>query len=101
MTEFDARDLISPRAYAEHGIPHDRLADRRRLDHLHRCEPRGFDPFYPVVRHRDVCEISRYPELFWNRRGIVLESRQQRTILEPESGIGALRAILDDVAGSS
>jgi hypothetical protein len=92
--DIDGRDLISPRAYAARGIPHDQWAELRRLDHLHRCEPKGFDSFYPVVRHRDICEISKQPDLFWNRRGIVLESQTQRTILEAESGLGTLRAIL-------
>jgi len=92
--DSDARDLISPRAYAARGIPHDRWAELRRLDHLHHCEPPGFDAFYAVVRHRDICQISKQPDLFWNRRGIVLESQTQRTILEAESGLGSLRAIL-------
>jgi hypothetical protein len=94
VTEVDGRDLISPRAYAARGIPHDRWAELRRLDRLRLFEPRGYDPFYAVVRHRDICEISKRPDLFWNRRGIVLESRQQRTILEAESGLGSVRAIL-------
>jgi len=94
VTDIDGRDLISPRAYAERGIPHEQWAELRGLDHLHFCEPRGYDSFYPVVRHRDICEISKQPELFWNRGGIVLESRQQRTILEADAGLGSLRAIL-------
>jgi len=94
QTEVDGRDLVSPRAYAARGIPHDQWTALRRLDRLHHCEPHGFDPFYAVVRHRDVCEISKQPELFWNRFGIVLESEQQRTILQAESGLGTLRAIL-------
>jgi cytochrome P450 len=92
--DIDGRHLISPRAYAERGIPHDELAALRRLDSLRFFEPHGFDSFYAVVRHRDICEISKQPDRFWNRRGIVLESKQQRTILQAESGIGALRAIL-------
>jgi cytochrome P450 len=94
VTDIDGRDLISPRAYAARGIPHDQWAELRRLDRLHHCEPSGFHAFYPVVRHRDICEISKQPDLFWNRRGIVLESQTQRTILEAESGLGSLRAIL-------
>ena len=94
MTPIDGRDLISPRAYARQGTPHEQFTELRRLDHLHRCEPQGFQSFYPVVRHRDICEISKQPDLFWNRRGIVLESEQQKTILEAESGLGSLRAIL-------
>jgi hypothetical protein len=94
MTHIDGRDLISPRAYARRGTPHDQLTELRRRNSLHLCEPEGFQSFYPVVRHRDICEISKQPDLFWNRRGIVLESEQQKTILEAESGLGSLRAIL-------
>ena len=94
MTRIDGCDLISPRAYAERGIPHDQWTELRRLDHLHFCDPRGFDSFHAVVRHRDICEISKQPDLYWNRFGILLESDQQRTILQAESGLGTLRAIL-------
>jgi len=94
VTDIEGRDLISPRAYAERGIPHDQWTELRRLDHLHYCEPRGFDSFYPVVRHRDICEISKQPDLFWSRFGIVLESEQQKVILEDESGLGSLRVII-------
>jgi hypothetical protein len=94
VSEIDGRALISPRAYAERGVPHDQFAELRRMRHLHVCEPPGFQPFHAVVRHRDICEISKQPHLFWNRRGIVLESEQQKTILEAESGLGGLRAIL-------
>lgn len=94
MTDIDGRDLISPRAYAERGVPHDQWTELRRLDHLHSCEPRGFDAFYPVVRHRDVCEISRRPDLFRSRFGIVLEGEQQKVILRDDSGLGKLCAII-------
>jgi cytochrome P450 len=94
VTDLDGRALVSPRAYAERGIPHDRWTELRRRDLLQRCEPRDFDPFYPVVRHRDICEISKQPDLFWNRFGPVLESEQQKVILEDDAGIGSLRAIL-------
>jgi cytochrome P450 len=94
VTDIDGRDLISPRAYAERGVPHDQWTELRRLDHLHFCEPRGFDSFYPVVRHQDICEISKQPDLFWSRFGIVLESEQQKVILKDDSGLGSLRAII-------
>ncbi len=94
MTEIDGRDLIAPRAYAARGTPHGAWARLRQRDRLQRFEPEGYDAFHAVVRHRDICEISKRPDLFWNRKGIVLESRQQRTILEAESGLGNLRAIL-------
>ena len=77
MTSIDGFDLIAPRAYGERGIPHEQWTELRRLEHLHYCEPEGFDPFYPIVRHEHICEISKQPDLFWSRFGIVLESQAQ------------------------
>jgi cytochrome P450 len=94
VTDIDGRDLISPRAYAERGIPHEQWAELRQLDHLHFCAPQGFDSFYPIVRHRHICEISKQPGLFWSRFGIVLESKQQKLILDSDQGLGNVRVII-------
>ena len=94
VTGIDGRDLISPRAYGERGIPHDQWSELRRLDHLHFCEPPGFDSFYPIVRHEHICEISKQPDLFWSRFGIVLESQQQKLIINDEKGLGSVRVII-------
>ena len=94
MTDINGLDLISPRAYGERGIPHDQWRELRGLDRLQRYEPEGFDAFYPVVRHDQICEISSQPERFLNRFGILVESAEQKQILEAEEGIGQLRAIL-------
>jgi cytochrome P450 len=61
---------------------------------LHFCEPPGFQSFYPIVRHQHICEISKQPDLFLNRYGIVLESSEQKIILESNKGIGAMRVII-------
>lgn len=94
MTDIDGFDLIAPRAYAERGIPHDQWSELRRLDRLHFCEPPGFPSFYPIVRHEHICEISKQPDLFLNHFGIVLESQEQKAILESNTGIGAMRVII-------
>jgi cytochrome P450 len=94
VTDINGLDLISPRAYAERGIPHDQWSDLRRSDRLHFCEPPGFDSFYPIVRHEHVCEISKQPDLFVNRFGIVLESEQQKLALERDKGLGSMRVII-------
>ena len=94
MTDINGLDLISPRAYGERGIPHDQWSELRRLDRLRFCEPPGFDPFYPVVRHEHICEISKQPDLFLNRFGIVLESNEQKIALSREDGIGQMRVII-------
>jgi hypothetical protein len=94
VTDIDGFDLISPRAYGERGIPHDQWTDLRRSDRLYFCEPPGFDSFYPVVRHEHICEISKQPDLFSSRYGIVLESKQQKIILDTEKGLGNVRVII-------
>jgi hypothetical protein len=94
MTDIDGFDLIAPQAYGERGIPHDQWRALRELDRLHHCAPEGFDAFYPVVRHDQISEISKQPQRFINRLGIVLESREQKRILEANQGIGQMRAIL-------
>jgi len=94
MTDIDGFDLISPQAYGERGVPHDQWRALRKLDRLHHCAPEGFDAFYPVVRHDQISEISKQPQRFLNRLGIVLESQEQKRILEANQGIGQMRAIL-------
>lgn len=94
MTEFDGFDLIAPRAYGERGVPHDQWTELRRLEGLHFCEPPGFQPFYAIVRHKHICEISKQPDLFLNRYGIVLESTEQKIILESNKGLREMRAII-------
>jgi cytochrome P450 len=94
VTDINGLELISPRAYGERGVPHDQWSELRRLDRLHLCEPPGFDSFYPIVRHEHICEISKQPDLFLNRFGIVLESREQKIMLESDQGIGQMRVII-------
>ena len=94
MTDTDGFDLIAPKAYGAHGVPHDQWRELRKLDRLHRCEPEGFDAFYPVVRHDQICEISKQPESFLSRFGIVLESTTQKEIIGADQGIGQMRVII-------
>jgi len=94
VTDINGFDLISPRAYGERGVPHEQWSELRRLDRLHFCEPDGFDSFYPIVRHDHICELSKQPDLFLNRFGIVLESSAQKIALRSKTGIGQMRVII-------
>ena len=94
MTDIDGFDLIAPTAYGARGVPHDQWRELRKLERLHHCEPEGFDAFYPVVRHDQICEISKQPERFVSRFGIVLESEVQKQIIEADQGIGQMRVII-------
>ncbi len=92
--DTDGFDLISPEAYGERGVPHDQWRALRQLDRLQHYTPKGFDAFYPVVRHDQICEISKQPERFLNRFGIVLESQEQKQIIDSDQGLGQMRAII-------
>jgi cytochrome P450 len=94
VTDINGLELISPRAYGERGIPHDQWSELRRSNRLHFCEPPGFDSFYPVVRHEHICEISKQPDLFLNRFGIVLESAEQKVTLNRQQSFGEMRSII-------
>jgi hypothetical protein len=94
MTDVDGFDLIAPQAYAERGVPHDQWRELRRSNRLRRCAPERFDAFYPVVRHDQICELSKQPQRFLNRFGIVLESAEQKRILAANQGAGQMRAII-------
>jgi cytochrome P450 len=94
MTEIDGFDLIAPKAYGERGVPHDQWRELRKLDRLHPCAPEGFDAFYPVVRHDQICEISKQPARFLSRFGITLDSAEQKKIIEADQGIGQMRVII-------
>jgi cytochrome P450 len=86
MTDVDGYDLIAPRAYGQHGVPHDQFRELRKLDRLQHCSVEGSDAFYPVVRHDQICEISTQPDRFLNRFGIVLERHAEKEIIERGSG---------------
>ena len=94
MTNIDGLDLISPQAYGERGLPHDQWRELRTLDRLQRFAPEGFDPFYAVVRHDQISEISTQPERFLNRFGIVLESQEQKRIIDGDHGLGQMNVII-------
>jgi len=94
MSEIDGLDLIAPRAYGERGVPHPQWQELRGAEGLRRFEPDGFDAFYPVVRHDEICEISKQPDRFLNRFGIVLESAAQKEIIEGEHGLGQMNVII-------
>ena len=88
---FSGFDLVAPQAYGERGVPHDQWRALRGLDRQHPCAPEGFDAFYPVVRHDQICEISKQPDRFLNRFGIVLETHEQKKIVDADQGLGRNR----------
>ena len=97
----DGLELIDPRAYAEHGYPHETWAHLRETSPIHWCEPPGFEPFWAVTRHLDICEISKQPEVFRNELGpVVLTDDQRRAMCEriaagEPPGLGGMRTLIE------
>jgi cytochrome P450 len=93
MKLSDGFDLIDPACYARNGPPHAAWTALRRHSPLHRCEPRDYPPFWAVTRHAHICEISKQPDRFLSRPGIV-HSRSDQEV-DRSQGIGAMRTIIE------
>lgn len=66
-------DIYDPDQY-QHGAPHDVFEELRRTDPVHRQEMPDGTAYWAVMRHADVVEVSRHPNLFSAAKGgVVLE----------------------------
>ena len=69
MTEtIDPRGLtlISPEAYGDMEAWHATIAELRTESPVVRVEGEGWTPFWAVLKHEDVFEVSRRSDIFWN-----------------------------------
>ncbi len=73
-------DLADPETFAE-GVPHEALAALRRSDPVH-WQPMGGQPgFWAVLRHADVVQVARHPEIFSSHvGGITIEDADEATL---------------------
>ncbi|HEB89541.1 MAG TPA: cytochrome P450 [Deltaproteobacteria bacterium] len=95
MEPTNGLELIDPKAYAEAGAPHDVWTRLRRESPVHPCSPPGFEPFWAITRHADICEISKRPDRFVNAPGIFLMSDEQKQLRASGEGISAMRTIIE------
>ena len=95
MKTIDGLDLIDPGVYAQQGAPHRAWARLRRESPVHRCEPEGYEPFWAITRHADICEISKQPAVFLNGPGIVLLNDEQMKMRQSGEGLAAMRTIIE------
>lgn len=95
MPITDGLDLVSSHAYAERGVPHDLWTRLRAESPVHPCHPPGFDPFWAITKHADVCEISKQPDVFSSASGIAMMSQAQEAMAREEALGGSMRAIIE------
>ncbi len=95
MAITDGSDLVSPVAYGENGPPHDTWTRLRRESPVHHCDPAGFQPFWAITKHADICQISKQPDRFLNAPGIVVTTPEQQAMRESGEGLGQMRTIIE------
>jgi cytochrome P450 len=96
MSITDGLDLVSSHSYANKGVPHDLWTRLRAESPVHWCTPAGFDPFWAITRHADICEISKQPDTFSSADGIaMIQQAQEVQLREQNQGFGAMRVIIE------
>ncbi|MBB4633897.1 cytochrome P450 [Sphingosinicella soli] len=75
--------LVDSSVYASHDRYHDLFRYLRAHEPVRMCQPEGFNPFWTVSKHADICEVQRQPALFINAPRntllpIAVEDRLQR-----------------------
>jgi hypothetical protein len=92
----DGLELVSSHHYAREGAPH-RLWTRLRAESpVHCCAPPGFEPFWAITRHADICEISKQPDVFSSASGIAMvRQADEEAIRKQNQGFGAMRVIIE------
>ena len=95
MNITEGFELIDHGCYGRHGAPHALWARLRAESPVHRCNPAGYEPFWAITRHADVCEISKRPDRFLSGPGIVLMNDDQKRSRESGEGLAAMRTIIE------
>jgi cytochrome P450 len=72
----DGTELMEPHRYARDGYPHALWRRLRRESPVHWCEGPELVPFWAVTRHAHICEISKQPDKFLSKPGIVPASKE-------------------------
>ena len=76
-------EVIAPEHYQQHGYPHEAWAWLRKHDPIRRFEPPNFRPFWAVVRHEDMFQISRNPHRFINAPRLALFPSRPEDVNNP------------------
>ncbi len=94
--DIDPNDLIIPRNYGVGGQPHDVWTQLREHAPVHRVETDEYENFWAITRHADIMDISTKPEIFSNRVGPALMTREQVEERNRENGaFASMKTIIE------
>ena len=62
-------ELVDPIYYAQHGYPHAQWSELRATAPLRFFEPEGYQGYWAVTKHADICEVSKQPNCSRTSRG--------------------------------
>lgn len=83
---IDGFKFVASEPYAQEGYPHEEWARLRRDSPVHRCEPPGWPAFWAITTHADICEVSKQPDKFLSKPGIVLPDNVALAAIERDGG---------------
>jgi cytochrome P450 len=90
----DGAHLVEPRSYMERGYPHAAWKELRSEATLRWFEPPGWMPFWAIVKHADIIEISKQPEIFLNAPGMTAV-REEQWRAQQAGGFMQMRTIIN------
>ncbi len=95
MSITDGSALVLSHAYAREGVPHDLWTRLRAESPVHLCTPPGFEPFWAITKHADICEISKQPDIFSSASGIAMIAQDQEEVVRQQNLGGSMRVIIE------
>ncbi|MCB0220242.1 MAG: cytochrome P450 [Chrysiogenetes bacterium] len=73
--KYIANNILNAQRIGKQWYPHDLYTELRARPTLTWLEPEGFDPFWAIVKHADIKEISTQPDKFLNGPRTIVSSR--------------------------
>jgi len=70
--DIDPLELVDPARYARRGYPHAVWTRLRAEAPVAKFAPPGYEPFWSLVKHADIVQVSKQPLRFSNAQGIML-----------------------------
>jgi cytochrome P450 len=95
MNITDGTELVDPGFYGQNGAPHEIWTQLRRESPVHHCAPPGYEPFWAITRHADICQISKQPDIYLNAPGVVVMNDDQMRGRASGEGLAAMRTIIE------